>query len=106
VHFSPQIWFIRYGGRDLVRHVVPIGTSSTFMNHAFSKIGVPPVTIPWDNKSSFDMSPALLSRQVHEFVLAMYEVDLAYFRGEPRLMNLSVPPVPDNAALTAVGQSW
>jgi hypothetical protein len=101
VHFSPQIWFIRYGSMHLARHVVPIGLNPGAFDQAFGMLGLPVTSAAWENPSSVAMLPALASWRVREFIAAMYEPDLAYFRAEPRLMNLAVAPVPDNACVIA-----
>jgi len=89
VHFSPQIWFIRHGELDMVRHVLPMGKTP----EAFCRLGLEPAAVGWENSSPVDMSPALRSARVRQFIETLYEADLKYLRADPALAVLAVPPV-------------
>jgi hypothetical protein len=97
VHFSPQIWFIRHGERDMVRHVVPMGAAPA----AFLRLGLEPAAVGWDNLSPVDMMPALESGRVRQFIETLYEADLAYLRADPALAALAAVPRPDNVSVIA-----
>jgi len=100
VHFSPQIWFIRHGARDMVRHIVPIGPEHGFMHHALHMLGLPAAPIGWENSTGYSMLHALASPRIVEFISQLYEQDIAYFRSQPRLSSLAeVPAVDDGFAI-------
>jgi hypothetical protein len=94
VHFSPQLWFIRHDGRDLVRHVLPMGPA----REAFFRLGLEPAPVGWENPAPVDMAPALASRRLREFVETMYEADFEYLRADPRLEALAEAPAAAPAA--------
>jgi hypothetical protein len=97
VHFSPQIWFIRYGEREMVRHVLPMGT----VPEAFFRLGLEPAPVGWENSSPVDMMPALGSGRVLQFVETLYEGDLAYLQAEPALAGLAAVPKAVSPAASA-----
>jgi hypothetical protein len=97
VHFSPQIWFIRHGERDMVRHVVPMGLTP----EAFCRLGLEPAAVGWENPSPVDMSPALWSWRVRQFIETLYAADLAYLRADPALAGLAAAPGTDNVCVIA-----
>jgi hypothetical protein len=106
VHFSPQLWFIRHGAQDLVRHVVPVGPQHAFMYNALSMLGLPSAPIGWENTSNFSMTEALASPRIVEFIAALYEQDLAYFRSQPRLASLAEVPAADNGCVIGGYEVW
>jgi len=97
VHFSPQIWFIRHEERDMVRHVVPMGATAD----AFCRLGLEPAPVGWENFSPVDMSPALESCRVRQFIETLYESDLEYLRADPALAALAPAPAGDNVCVIA-----
>jgi hypothetical protein len=106
VHFSPQIWFIRHGMRDIVRHVVPVGPQPGFMHLALNMLGLPFAPIGWENPAPFSLLDALASPRIVAFIGQLYEQDLAYFRAEPRLFSLADIPAPDNNSVIGGYEVW
>jgi hypothetical protein len=97
VHFSPQIWFIRHGERDMVRHVIPMGA----VPEGFLRLGLEPAAVGWENLSPVDMMPALESSRLRQFIETLYETDFKYLRADPALAPLAVAPVRDNVCVIA-----
>ena len=106
VHFSPQIWFIRNGARDLVRHVVPVGPQHGFMHHALTMLGLPAAPIGWENSSNISMLEALASPRIVDFIAQLYEQDFAYFRSQPRLASLAELPAEVNGSVIGGYEPW
>jgi hypothetical protein len=89
IHFSPQLWYLRFGDRTIPRHIIPIGADGAFAREALAVLGLPELPMPHRNPSPVDLKAALASPVVTEFVHAFYADDFAYLRANERLAPLA-----------------
>ncbi len=94
VHFSPQLWFLRLGDEVIPRHIIPIGGDAKFMTEALNVLGLPRLEIHHINPSPTDLSLALDSKIVLDFVEKFYADDFAFLRADERLAPLAELPKP------------
>ena len=94
IHFSPQYWFLTFGGRVVPRHILPMrdGDDGAFAQAGLAALGLPPVAVPRHNPSPVDLRVALTSLAVRRFIETFYEDDFAFFRADPALAALAAPP--------------
>ncbi len=85
VHFSPQIWFLKLGDRQIPRHVIPMQDGSLFTRAGLAALGLPDLEVPSINPSPVDLSAARDSAVVRRFVETFYSDDMAFFRANPML---------------------
>ncbi len=85
VHFSPQVWFIMHGDRQIVKHVYPIGGEEDALTSAFDILQIPrePVTVL--NRAAADASKALFTKEIMEFVREFYAIDYEFIRAHDHL---------------------
>jgi len=93
VHFSPQLWFIRLGDRQVPGNVVPMDDSGDCMDLVFSCLGLPRLEVPKVNSSRIDLTHVLTSPRVAAFVRDFYAMDFWYLASVPALRHLTRPPV-------------
>jgi hypothetical protein len=89
VHFSPQIWFLRLGDEQVPKNIVAMGGGDDFMAAGLRALELPDEGVPWVNPSPVDLSGALDSRPIVEFVENFYADDFAFFRAAPALSHLA-----------------
>jgi hypothetical protein len=89
IHFSPQLWYLRFGDRTIPRHVIPMGSDDAFVREGLSLLGLPGLVVPHHNPSPIDLTPALASPVVAGFVREFYADDFAYLRADERLAPLA-----------------
>jgi len=89
VHFSPQLWYLRLGDDVIPKHIIPIGANADFMTEALAILGLPGLEIHHINPSPVDLSAALQSKTVMDFVENFYSDDLAFLRSDARLAFLA-----------------
>jgi len=89
IHFSPQLWYLRFGDRTIPRHTIPMGSDDAFAREALSLLGLPDLPMPHRNPSPIDLTSALASPVVTGFVREFYAEDFAYLRADERLASLA-----------------
>lgn len=77
VHFSPQAWFIRFAGRTVPRHIVPMDAEGGFAREGLARLGLAEVAIPHHNPSPVDLAAVLRSPLVERFIRTFYAEDFA-----------------------------
>jgi hypothetical protein len=93
IHFSPQNWYLTFGGRTVPRHVIPmIEGGDGFAQAGLDALGLPDLAVPRHNPSPVDLSAALSSKPVRDHIETFYAEDFAFFRADPALAPLAVPP--------------
>lgn len=88
VHFSPQVWFLKFGGRTIPRHIVPMDERGSFARDGLTRLGLPTVEIPHHNPSPVDLRTILKSPLVEQFIRSFYEDDLAFLKADPALAGI------------------
>lgn len=92
VHFSPQLWFIRLGNRQIPRHVLAVGDTGAFMTRAFECLGLDAEDVGRHNVARLNLKHALTSPKVAGFVRQFYALDFDFFGADPTLAHLTAPP--------------
>jgi hypothetical protein len=92
VHFSPQIWFLKFTDRVVPRHIIPMGAGSVFTRTGLAILGLPELEVPWINPSPVDLSMVLNSPAVQKFVRDLYADDFAFFLADETLASLAALP--------------
>lgn len=95
VHFSPQLWQVKIGGRIVPRHIIPMDRDGTFPGAVLAALDLPASEIPRRNESPVDLSACLQSEVVRRFVEAFYADDFAFFRERDGLADLCQMPDPE-----------
>jgi hypothetical protein len=92
VHFSPQIWFLKFGDRLVPRHIIPMDVNSEFARTGLAILGMPDLKMPWINPSPVDLSMVLGSAAVQKFVRDFYADDFSFFLADDALASLAALP--------------
>jgi hypothetical protein len=88
IHFSPQLWFIRLGDRDVPRNVLAMDDRGMFISRAFECLGLEPGDMTLENPSQLDLLHTLASPKVAGFVRDFYAPDFEFFAAVPQLAHL------------------
>ncbi|HQT67051.1 MAG: hypothetical protein B7Z78_12760 [Rhodospirillales bacterium 20-60-12] len=91
VHFSPQSWFTRLPGGQMIRHILPL-TPDNLNTHSFTLLGLPRAYVDRQNRGSDDLSHLAEHPAVQDFVGQFYHQDFALFQSDPALASLTSLP--------------
>lgn len=92
IHFSLQIWFIRLGEQQMVRHVLPVPRDDAGWADVFGKLNLPPEPVGRLNHRGGPLAHLLRSERVLDWIEKFYKSDFDWLRAQPNLAGLAARP--------------